>query len=94
MTGERPSVIVSSYVAGELSREQAAEALESAAWDDSYRRASFASPEDYDGDEFPEEGHAVQVYMRRLAGDLDDADYAAFTAASVRWRAARSGAAG
>ncbi|MDD7925019.1 hypothetical protein [Actinomycetospora chibensis] len=86
---ELPSVIIDRCRAGELTRKQAAEALVSAAWDDTYRRASHASPEDYDGDPLPEEGHALQVYSRTLTGQLDEDDYRAFSAAFERWRSPR-----
>ena len=91
MTGQRPSVIVARYVAGELSREQADERLAGAAWDDSYARASMEPGGDYDGDEFSDEGFAAVVYVPTSAGRLDAADYEAFSEAFARWRGTQHG---
>lgn len=88
MPAERPSAIVDRYVAGELTRDQAAEELATAAWDDTYVRASMAPGGDYDGGPLAEEGFAAQVYTRVMTRELDQADYAAFHAAFGRWRSA------
>ena len=78
----RPSAIIAQYLDGQLTRDRAAQAFETAEWDRTYVPASYEDNIDGALDELPPESFVATVGTAHLNGEINDTDYAAFAAAA------------